>query len=87
MCINLCLFIAEIPHVYCNKSEALDVLKLHKEARLREFNNENDAKKFANTGHEVVAPPRHADSKCMYCGNHTYKEILSYFNIIIFSLL
>ncbi|XP_018799706.1 PREDICTED: uncharacterized protein LOC108975561 [Bactrocera latifrons] len=54
---------ADIPHVYCNKSEALDVLKLHKEARLREFNNENDAKKFANTGHEVVAPPRHADGK------------------------
>ncbi|XP_067641874.1 ankyrin repeat and LEM domain-containing protein 2 homolog [Eurosta solidaginis] len=54
---------ADAPHVFSGKSEALDVLKLHKEARLREFVNENDAIKFAKTGHEVVAPPRHADGK------------------------
>ncbi|XP_054728401.1 ankyrin repeat and LEM domain-containing protein 2 homolog [Anastrepha obliqua] len=54
---------ADVPYVFSGKSEALDVLKLHKEARLREFNNESDAFKFAQTGHEVVAPPRHADGK------------------------
>ncbi|XP_054087212.1 ankyrin repeat and LEM domain-containing protein 2 homolog isoform X1 [Zeugodacus cucurbitae] len=54
---------ADIPHVYCEMSEVLDVLKLHKEARFREFNNESDANKFSKYGPEVVATPRHADGK------------------------
>ncbi|XP_017485530.1 PREDICTED: uncharacterized protein LOC108374076 isoform X1 [Rhagoletis zephyria] len=53
----------DTPYVFSSKSEALDVLKLHKEARLREFSIESDALKFAQTGYEVVAPPRHADAK------------------------
>lgn len=61
-----CFYLADAPYVFNLKCKALDVLKLHKEARLREFNNESDAIKFAQTGHEVVAPPRHPDSKCMY---------------------
>ncbi|KAI8116387.1 hypothetical protein FF38_14068 [Lucilia cuprina] len=40
--------------VFQNKKEALQVLKQHKDARFKEFLNEDDAIKYAQTGYEFV---------------------------------
>lgn len=40
--------------VFQNKKEALQVLKQHKDARFKEFLNEDDAIKYAQTGFEIV---------------------------------
>ncbi|KAL9884960.1 ankyrin repeat and LEM domain-containing protein 2 [Glossina fuscipes fuscipes] len=42
------------PYVFRKKSDALEVLKKHKDARLKEFVSEDEAIKYAQTGYEVV---------------------------------
>ncbi|XP_061391647.1 ankyrin repeat and LEM domain-containing protein 2 homolog [Musca vetustissima] len=45
---------AESQFVFSTKAEALKVLKKHKDARLKEFNDEDEAMKYAQTGFEIV---------------------------------
>jgi len=45
---------ADNAYVYREKAKALEVLKQHKEARLKEFSNEDDAIEYAQTGFEIV---------------------------------
>ncbi|XP_037937378.1 uncharacterized protein LOC119670977 isoform X2 [Teleopsis dalmanni] len=45
---------AESPYVFHAKIEALEMLKLYKDGRLREFNTRDDAYKYVQTGCEVV---------------------------------
>uniref|UniRef100_A0A240SX93 ANKLE2 third alpha/beta domain-containing protein n=1 Tax=Glossina pallidipes TaxID=7398 RepID=A0A240SX93_GLOPL len=42
------------PYVFRKKSDALEVLKKHKDARLKQFVSEDEAIKYAQTGYEVV---------------------------------
>ncbi|XP_019895363.1 ankyrin repeat and LEM domain-containing protein 2 homolog isoform X2 [Musca domestica] len=44
----------ESQFVFSTKAEALKVLKKHKDARLKEFINEDEAMKYAQTGYEIV---------------------------------
>ncbi|XP_073829972.1 ankyrin repeat and LEM domain-containing protein 2 [Musca autumnalis] len=45
---------AESQFVFSTKAEALKILKKHKDARLKEFINEDEAMKYAQTGFEIV---------------------------------
>lgn len=59
------LIIVKSTNVFLKKSEALFVLKQHKDARVKEFPNEEDAIKYAETGFEVVQT-KYNDAKSKY---------------------
>lgn len=61
------LILARSSNVFLKKSEALFVLKQHKDARVKEFLTEEDAIKYAETGFEVVQTKYNdAKSKCCF---------------------
>ncbi|XP_058788716.1 ankyrin repeat and LEM domain-containing protein 2 homolog [Phymastichus coffea] len=43
-------------HIYCDKNEALKIIKKHKKSRLKTFKNIEEAREFARNGLESVLP-------------------------------
>lgn len=69
--LNLFFISVESQFVFNTKAEALKILKKHKDARLKEFFNEDDAIKYAQTGFELVQH-KYNDVRSKFIHTHTH---------------